>query len=449
VELVEEKMDVNTCRRCEEDGREWVIVDEDNHLVCSTCGLVIEEKSLFVSEGGVLGSTQEQIARLGTDPLKSIKRCIQTIAGMLALPEPLLEQVMSLLTDITDKKQKYAKSSMLQAASVVYIVLRKNHRPYSLVDLADRISCNVFDIGRVYSRIVQENKIQLEDVDPSLFIDGVCSQLISDPSASRVASNHAARLVELAKEDWIHTGRHPNAVAAAAIILAIESNVKLLEKPSAEKVSDMLHTKAGTVAARIKEMKKIMVAKRDLVPWGHNINMKSVVHNLPHLIAAEEIKKKIALESERKRSMSEIQLQARSKVVSLPPAYEHSKLLRDKREIRVNNAKKRLQATLNGERTPLEIDSEDLIIEKLLMQGVDEEIIMNGWYTADPHTYEAKGDYQEEKDVGEDDIPEREMNKFIRSHEEITLLTQLEKGEFNDDGTEENNSKRRRISCPR
>ena len=65
----------------------------------------------------------------------------------------------------------------------------------------------------------------------------------------------AARLVDVATREWLHTGRRPLAVAAAAICLAVEVHASLLpRKPSVRETATIMRCSEQTVRLRMREL---------------------------------------------------------------------------------------------------------------------------------------------------------------------------------------------------
>lgn len=72
------------------------------------------------------------------------------------------------------------------------------------------------------------------------------------------------------------------------------------------------------------------------------------------------------------------------------------------------------------------LDQEDLLIEKLLLNGADEHSIIDGYYETELSKANTTLHHNlESVNVGELDIPDSEMHKFIRNNTEIDVLSQL------------------------
>jgi transcription initiation factor TFIIIB Brf1 subunit/transcription initiation factor TFIIB len=113
---------------------------------------------------------------------------------------------------------------------------------------------NVYRLGRAFVRLVEEENLRFEPVDPTLFIDRIinklplsaaaqqpqklatiklqCAELIkmakkvitSDIVCRGIRCIFDGRLFLLLRQDWLVPGRAPTAVAAAAVSLALSAN---------------------------------------------------------------------------------------------------------------------------------------------------------------------------------------------------------------------------------
>jgi transcription initiation factor TFIIIB Brf1 subunit/transcription initiation factor TFIIB len=495
-------MEQASCRRCKSTS---IGTGDNGDTVCESCGLVIAEDNIRVEielsndgehsrpigrvvSASSTGTTVATSVPCGLRYSRRLPRSflpshsevspvyshITRIAAVLELNTTLVNQMKSMHDNITTDKEKYCRSSELLAASIAYIILRQNAKPYSLLDLADKVQCDVFALGRVYCRVVQRNKISLEEIDPVLFIDRACSHLASQTELGdslRMIKMQAVRLVNVAKGDWLVTGRRPSAVAAAAIGLAMESyNLK----PNLKVLGESLHIAEPTIRLRAKELKEAMVQFGKSLPWGADITIKNVAAHLPLLLKHLEIMNRPPNQvappidddgEEPEPEVSSPTTQAQVTEKPFPPAFWQSKIARDRRQAKILRAKRRILAVIQRDKTAMktlgpvvsvvvqslsssasqpdspdanedagDIDHEDLAIERLLLQGVSEDVLLSGYYDAVPNPSQPAvlSDGDDGEGVGEADIPDNEIHKFIRSAEEVRLYRMLHEPDNND-----------------
>jgi transcription factor IIIB subunit 2 len=153
-------------------------------------------------------------------------------------------------------------------AICLYIVCRQTKGNMTLlIDFAERIHENVFDLGAVYKQFIRATSIDKEleampavEIEPLLY--KYAKRLEFGTSTRRVA-NDAASILARMDRDWIVTGRQPAALCGAALILAARMNnfrrsvrelvyvVKAADTTILKRLAEFRRTKAGqlTVAS--------------------------------------------------------------------------------------------------------------------------------------------------------------------------------------------------------
>ncbi|CAI5477936.1 unnamed protein product [Closterium sp. Yama58-4] len=110
------------------------------------------------------------------------------------------------------------------AAACLYLACRQEKKPFLLIDFADLLQINVYVLGAVYLQLLLVLRLENHEplqapLDPSLFIHRFADRLNFGRKMHAVA-NTALRLVASMKRDWIQTGRKPNGVCGAALLIA-------------------------------------------------------------------------------------------------------------------------------------------------------------------------------------------------------------------------------------
>lgn len=250
-------------------------------------------------------------------------------------------------------------------------------------------------MGHAYTKLVLHNQIQLEEIDPCLYVDRLCCQLgLGSTTLGNTVRAHATRLIDLAKLDSIVTGRRPYAVSGAAVHIALNANSAHTEvnkeKMRVKHIAQLLHIAQGTIAARVRELKQAMLVKAALLPWGNSVTLKTVENYLSLILSAAEVQKRIISEDTRNTPLVIDGPPSQSffaENMAMPPSFRNSREARDRRKDKMEAAKKRLIAILRNEPIEDNADSEGLEIEKLLMNGVSEDVIINGYYSAGRHIH--------------------------------------------------------------
>jgi transcription factor IIIB subunit 2 len=114
-------------------------------------------------------------------------------------------------------------------------------------------------LGSNYLKFVKlyriENDIPL--IDPSMFIDRFCAKL-NFGSETKKITNTAIRLIQSMKRDWISTGRRPNGLCGAAILIA--ANIHDFDR-SIHEIVNVVHVCDETIRKRIEEFKNTKTAQ--------------------------------------------------------------------------------------------------------------------------------------------------------------------------------------------
>lgn len=116
-------------------------------------------------------------------------------------------------------------------AACLYIAVRTEGVQVILLDISDVAEANVYDIGRYYFQICHLLQQNIYTVDPSEYTLRFVEMLnLGDRSNAQVKYTEvqiretANRLVQRMKRDWIHYGRRPSGVCAAAVLVSARIN---------------------------------------------------------------------------------------------------------------------------------------------------------------------------------------------------------------------------------
>lgn len=142
------------------------------------------------------------------------------------------------ITDVIDRAYSFYQLARIHhfqrpkrenAAICLYIACRQTPgKMVMLIDFADQLKCNVFDLGNTYKAFVK--RINLEDalddipiieIEPLLL--KYARRLEFGEYAKQVA-NDAALIISRMDRDWIKTGRQPAALCGSCLILAARMN---------------------------------------------------------------------------------------------------------------------------------------------------------------------------------------------------------------------------------
>ena len=143
------------------------------------------------------------------------------------------------------------------AAVCLYIACRKEKTPHLLIDFSDVLQTNVYILGSVYLKLVQRLFLEVPLVDPSIFIHRFCSKLEFEGKSHQVALT-ALRLLQTMKRAWITTGRRPNGLCGAAILIAARYHNY---KRNITQIVKVVHVCEETIRKRLDEFKHTRTAQ--------------------------------------------------------------------------------------------------------------------------------------------------------------------------------------------
>ena len=130
-------------------------------------------------------------------------------------------------------QQKFmnGRRSNVVLAACLYLSVRIGSANVILLDISDIAEANVYDIMRHFFMIAKLMNQRVQTVDPCeytvRFVDMLNLGNRDLPQVKKTAMNirdTANRLVQRMKRDWIHFGRRPSGVCAAAVMVAARLN---------------------------------------------------------------------------------------------------------------------------------------------------------------------------------------------------------------------------------
>eukprot|EP00027_Filamoeba_sp_ATCC50430_P016569 CAMPEP_0168578394 /NCGR_PEP_ID=MMETSP0413-20121227/21307_1 /TAXON_ID=136452 /ORGANISM="Filamoeba nolandi, Strain NC-AS-23-1" /LENGTH=320 /DNA_ID=CAMNT_0008612233 /DNA_START=360 /DNA_END=1319 /DNA_ORIENTATION=- len=262
----------------------------------------------------------------------------------------------------------------------------------------------------------------------------------------------AVQLINLAKGEWLATGRKPTPITAAALCLALESFELQADHKS---ISNLLKVGLSTFRSRYNELKSTLIdLAKKLLPWGNNVNKKNVIGHINDIL----LQLKFLSQSSNSTTIPWNNTQDNNNNANhkhtLPPCVTRSQQRQQKVQQKIAKAKTRIARLMQNaplrkffsELNPIlvqdvsqpvetesslpyeDLDEEDLIIERLLLSGCSQEDIinMNGEYTKyEQSTKKAPTHDLESTELTEQDIPDSQILDFIKSPSEVAALAQI------------------------
>lgn len=143
------------------------------------------------------------------------------------------------------------------AGVCLYIACRQEKTPHLLIDFSDVLKVNVYKLGSIYLKLTQRLFLEVKQLDPSLYINRYCSQLEFEGKKNAVAMT-ALRLLQSMNRAYITTGRRPNGLCGAAILIAARYHGF---RRTMSQIVKVVHVCQETIRKRLDEFKVTNVAR--------------------------------------------------------------------------------------------------------------------------------------------------------------------------------------------
>eukprot|EP00835_Amoeboradix_gromovi_P000455 NODE_16_length_41655_cov_0.272813.p6 type:complete len:503 gc:universal NODE_16_length_41655_cov_0.272813:4878-6386(+) len=255
---------MSTCPNCNSSN---LISDTQlAHIVCEDCGQIVSENAIvsevqFVESGNsarAVGSTvNESNSSNQQTSITHARRTISQISYPLNLPESIIDTAHRYYKLALINKQTMGRKHVDVCAACIYIACRLNETPILLIDLSDVTKSSVFVMGNIFMHLLKALNLKVPIMDPALYISRFTAMLNLGDKTSVIAKD-AVRLVQRFNRDWIQTGRRPNGICGAALLIASRMNgvelpthdIERLVKISAHTIQKRLQEFSGTDSAK-------------------------------------------------------------------------------------------------------------------------------------------------------------------------------------------------------
>ena len=276
------------CSACK--SKDLYLDEAAGQFTCTSCGLVLEENTIVSSiefqETGdrshVIGRHVSYTAAMSnTGGLYSSgfgggNSRENTLAKAKIRIKAVADSVGNLIStdiDVVGMAHQYYKLALGKnflsgrrsehvAVACLYLVCRKNKTDHLLIDFSDSTQTNVYNLGRVFTQLIQllqEHKLPI--IDPSLFIHRYVKRLELEDRMLKPITLTALRLVTRMKKDWIATGRRPDGVCAAALLIATRAHGV---HRSQTDIAKLFRITSDTLRRRLQEFRESPAAQLSL-----------------------------------------------------------------------------------------------------------------------------------------------------------------------------------------
>ncbi|MCX8194364.1 MAG: transcription initiation factor IIB [Candidatus Pacearchaeota archaeon] len=290
------KIPATHLKRCPECGSIDLIYDEQKgELMCSACGLIIEEKMIDMGQewrqfeegekkgrGGAPLSLQKfdqglttnvgevsDIYQLGSEKrirkffrLKKWQERVSTsiernlrlamaelrrVASFLNLPNFVKEEASRVYNLVLQRGLVRGRSMESVVSACIYAACRSYNIPRTLDEISAASEVERKEIGRTYRFITRKLMLKITPSSPKDYISRFASILNLSPKTQ----GDALRILKKAETSELTSGRGPAGIAAAALYVAALLND---EKKTQREVADVAGITEVTIRNRYKEL---------------------------------------------------------------------------------------------------------------------------------------------------------------------------------------------------
>ncbi|XP_051116609.1 plant-specific TFIIB-related protein PTF2 [Andrographis paniculata] len=287
------------CKNCRK--RTLVPDDVTGNMVCSSCSVVQDFDNFEAHIGGITGDagTYVRVGTAGSGSAYSYKqtkiyeaqKLIDDFMYKLGLEGSKSQEVKLLVEKVTDGEYGSGEWFPVLVGACSYVVMRKDQKMLPMVEIADLVGCDVYELGRMINRVVDYTDQKLPEFD---IVNSFERALKSIPSFGKISGEVMQRmlqqgvfLVQCLIKWFVTTGRQPIPVVAAVLVFVAELNeldVKI------DGVARELHVAISTCRRRHKELLARLVEVAQVLPWGNDVTTKNIMKNAPYVIQYMEMK---------------------------------------------------------------------------------------------------------------------------------------------------------------
>ncbi|XP_031485576.1 plant-specific TFIIB-related protein PTF2 isoform X2 [Nymphaea colorata] len=319
-------------RRCNKCGARSVIFDSPN-WVCCQCGTV-QDSDHFVSHLDVYTENLGRSVAIGqSNPTVSTnfggrrifirgdynykerkefeaRRTIDDIMSSLEFSPSRADDVKYMVEKITEGEWGGGNWFPVLVGACAYVVARQNHLPLTITQVAAVITCDVHELGRMYTRVREFLKLDLPETNIFMILERAIrnspSFLDIPKEKISVMIMQGRFLLQCSIKWFLTTGRHPLPMITAIVAFVAEINGV---KVGVDEISKELSACKSTSRQRLKELQGSLVKVAKKLPWGGDVTSKSLVHHAPFIIQFMQVKSKIKATAMPNVSLPEAQCQ--------------------------------------------------------------------------------------------------------------------------------------------
>jgi transcription initiation factor TFIIB len=274
---------------CPECKGNTISVQEKGEIVCSQCGLVVNERILDISHSGKRAFTKQEKEKRETTgspisillpdmglstiidkaSIKSpdLKRAakwnsrmtwdkrnmliatteLKRIGSNLNLPNHIKKTAIRLYIDAFKKKLLRGRSINGMVAACLYFACRESKVPRTLQEILDETSVSAKNVRRCYRTLIRELNLKVPSTDPISLIPRYTAELGLDADVEKSTVQVLKAFISL----YSTSGKDPKGLCAGALYLVSKKKDKRI---SQKEIANIIGVTEVTLRSRYKEL---------------------------------------------------------------------------------------------------------------------------------------------------------------------------------------------------
>ncbi|XP_059275161.1 plant-specific TFIIB-related protein PTF2-like [Lycium ferocissimum] len=304
-----------SCKNC--DKTTIVPDDVTGNLVCTSCGVIQDFVNFDPQIGGISGiaGTYVKTGTSGTGTLYNYKqtkiylaqKIIEDLMYQLGFSSSKSSEVKLMVEKITDSEYGQGRWFSVLVGACAYVVMRQDVKPLAIVQVANLVGCDIYELGRMVYRVVDFLDLKLPGFD---IVDSFEHYIRNSPSFSEVSEDLIGRmlkqgvfLVQCLVKWYVTTGRRPLPVVVAVLVFVAQLNQ--IDDVTIEDVANELQVAAVTCKLRYKELLERLVKVARALPWGEDVTVKNIMKHASFVIQYMELKSMSKNSNDKRKSFED------------------------------------------------------------------------------------------------------------------------------------------------
>ncbi|GAB2298598.1 hypothetical protein Dimus_032664 [Dionaea muscipula] len=298
------------CYKC---GSKNIETDGTSGLsVCCACA-AIQSVDIYQDQYGGISGPSGTFVRYGTSGSGTnytyqerkefeSSKTIEDVTYKLNFNEARTNEVKDMVRTVTDGQLGGGDWFPVLVGACSYVLMRQNNKPLPISEVAVVVSADVFELGKMVSRVVQRLELELPEFD----ILGMLERTMKDFFRPREIDDDQLRLmikqgnfiIQCSIKWFLSTGRRPGPLVVAILVVVAELNgisVKISD------VAMQLNVVVSTCKKRYNEVLDALVKVAQNLPWGKDVNAKNIMKNAHFVIQYMDMKSRENTDAERRR----------------------------------------------------------------------------------------------------------------------------------------------------